>query len=74
MFNDYDYATEKLIKNGIEHRVCNKTTAQINAVDRNGKVQVYYARSGKIRGKEDIKGINNFVRLCKGLKINRERC
>lgn len=71
-FNGWDYATEILTEKGIAHRVCNKTTSQINAVDKNGKVQVFFAKSGRIRGRDDIKGINHFVRLCKGWKIKQK--
>lgn len=65
-----EYAVKLLKENGITFKVCNETTAQINAYFANGKCLTFYAGTGKIQGYKNLRGIHNFVRLCKGEKMN----
>lgn len=62
------YAVKLLKRNGITFKVCNETTGQINCYLANGKCLTFYAGTGKIQGREHLRGINNFVCLCKGGK------
>lgn len=64
------YAVKLLKDNEITFKVCNETTGQINAYFANGKCLTFYVGTGKIQGYENLRGINNFLRLCKGEKIN----
>ena len=63
-------AVKILKENGITFKVCNETTGQINCYFANGKCLTFYAGTGKIQGYVNLRGIQNFVRLCKGEKIN----
>lgn len=63
-------AVKLLKENGITFRVCNEKTAQINCYFESGKILTFYAGTGKIRGYKNLRGIHNFVRLCKGEKLN----
>ena len=64
-----EYAVKLLKENGITFKVCNEQTAQINCYFANGKCLTFYAGTGKIMGYKNLRGIHNFVRLCKGEKI-----
>lgn len=64
------YAMKKLNDNGITYKVCNEATGQINCYFANGKCLTFYAGTGKIQGYKYLRGIGNFVRLCKGEKLN----
>lgn len=65
-----EYAENILKRNGIEYRVCNRTTTQINAYTASGKIHTFYAGTGKIRGYNNARGIHTFLRLCKGQKVS----
>lgn len=65
-----EFAVNLLKENGITFKVCNETTGQINCYFANGKCLTFYAGTGKIQGYKNLRGIHNFVRLCKGEKIN----
>ncbi len=58
------YAIEELARNGITHKVCNETTGQINCY-LNGTTLTFYARTGKIQGYENQRGIKAFIRICR---------
>ena len=64
------YAVQKLTENGITFRVCDERSAQINAYFANGKCLTFYAGTGKIQGYKNLRGIDNFIKLCKGEKMN----
>lgn len=63
-----EFAVKTLRENGITFKVCNETTGQINCYFANGKCLTFYAGTGKIQGYKNLRGIHNFVRLCKGQK------
>ena len=65
-----EYAVKLLKENGITFKVCNETTGQINCYFANGHILTFYAGTGKIQGYKNVRGINSFVKLCKGEKIN----
>ena len=64
------YAVKLLKENKITFKVCNEQTAQINCYIANGKCLTFYAGTGKIQGYKNLRGIHNFLKLCKGEKIN----
>lgn len=64
------YVVHKLTQNGITFKVCNETTGQINSYFANGKCLTFYAGTGKIQGYKNLYGIENFIKLCKGEKMN----
>lgn len=65
-----EYAVKLLKDNDIKFKVCNEQTAQINCYFANGKCLTFYAGTGKIQGYKNLRGIHNFLRLCKGKKIS----
>ncbi len=60
-----EYAVKLLKENGIDFRVCNEATGQINCFVAYGKVLTFYAGTGKIQGYKDRRGIHCFVNMCK---------
>ncbi len=64
-----EYAVKLLKENGITFKVCNETTGQINCYFANGNVLTFYAGTGKIQGYKNLRGIKNFVNLCKYGKL-----
>lgn len=64
------YAVQKLKENGITFKVCDERSAQINAYFANGKHLTFYAGTGKIQGYKNLRGIDAFLKLCKGEKMN----
>ena len=65
-----EYAKKLLSENGITFKVCNEQTGQINCYFANGTIYTFYAGTGKIQGYKNLRGIHNFVRLCKGQKVD----
>lgn len=65
-----EYAVKLLKDNGITFKVCNETTGQINCYFANGNILTFYAGTGKIQGYENLRGIKNFVSLCKKGRVN----
>ncbi len=65
-----EYAVKQLRDNGLTFRVCNEETGQINCYFTNGKCLTFYAGTGKIQGYRNLRGIQKFVRLCKGENLN----
>ena len=65
-----EYAENILKANGIEYKVCNRETAQINAYTADGKTYTFYAGTGKIKGYRNARGIHNFLRICKGQRVS----
>ena len=58
------YAISQLEKAGVEYKVCNQVTGQINAKTVRGKTLTFYAGTGKIAGRNE-RGIANFIRICR---------
>lgn len=65
-----EYAVKLLKENGINFKVCNKTTGQINCYLPSGRCLTFYAGTGKIQGYKNERGIRAFIRLCKGEKLS----
>lgn len=63
------YATKVLADNGITFKVCDERSAQINAYFANGKHLTFYAGTGKIQGYRNLRGIDNFLKLCKSENV-----
>ena len=59
-----EIAEKLLAQNNIYYKVCNISTGQIN-VYIDGKCLTYYANTGKIQGYTNIRGIKEFIKLCK---------
>lgn len=59
-----EYAEELLKQNGIEYKICNASTGQIN-VYIGKKCLTFYAGTGKIQGYTNARGIKAFVSICK---------
>lgn len=66
------YASDQLRQNGIDFKVCNETTSQINCYFESGKIHTFYAGTGKIKGYDNLRGIKAFVKLC--LKEKQKQC
>lgn len=58
------YATEQLERNCISYKICNNTLGQINCYFLNGTVLTFYAGTGKIKGRENQRGIKAFIKIC----------
>lgn len=59
-----EFAENLLRQNGIEYKICNASTGQINVYIRD-KCLTFYASTGKIQGYTYARGINAFVYICK---------
>ena len=59
-----DYAKKLLAENSIEFKVCNEDNAHIQVKADNGKILNFWARTGKIQGKDE-RGIKNFIKFIK---------
>lgn len=57
------YAVQKLTEHGINFKVCDEASAQINAYFDNGNHLTFYAGTGKIQ-KHNERGIEAFIKLC----------
>lgn len=66
-----EYAVKLLKDNGITFKVCNEQTGQINCYFANGNILTFYAGTGKIQGRNDVRGIRSFIMLCKKEITNR---
>lgn len=66
-----EYAVKLLKENGITFKVCNEQTGQINCYFANGNILTFYAGTGKIQGRNDVRGIRSFLMLCKMEVANR---
>lgn len=62
-----NYAKKLLTENKIEFKICNESTAHIQATTDSGELLNFWARTGKIQGKEE-RGIKNFIKILKGEK------
>lgn len=60
-----EYAKELLLANNIEFEVINITTGEIHCRTRQkDELVIYYANTGKIQGRDDIKGPWSLVQYC----------
>ena len=59
-----DYAKKLLAENNVEFKVCNEDNAHIQVKADNGKILNFWARTGKIQGKDE-RGIKNFIKFIK---------
>lgn len=59
-----EFAENLLRQNGIEYKICNALTGQIN-VHIGNKCLTFYAGTGKIKGYTNARGIKAFVSVCK---------
>ena len=60
-----DYAKKLLTENKIAFKVCNEENAHIQVKTISGKVLNFWARTGKIQGRDE-RGIKNFIKFIKG--------
>lgn len=56
------FAEEQFKKNNIEYKIKNTANGHIHAWDRNGKLQQFWAGTGKIMG-SNLRGIHNFINI-----------
>lgn len=59
-----EFAENLLKQNGIEYKICNASTGQINVYIGN-KCLTFYAGTGKIQGYTNARGIEAFVSICR---------
>lgn len=59
-----EFAENLLKQNGIEYKICNASTGQIN-VHIGKKCLTFYAGTGKIQGYTNARGIKAFVSMCR---------
>lgn len=65
-----EFAVKLLTDSGIAFKVCNEETGQINHYSANGNVFTFYAGTGKIKGFKNLRGIHNFIKLCKLQRVD----
>jgi len=64
--NRLDYAISQFEKYNLKYKVCNKTNGHINVWrPSDNKIFSFYARTGKIQGIKNKRGIAEFIKILK---------
>lgn len=65
--NRVNYAIKQLEAHNIEYILKNPTTGHFHCYRKTDDALIqFYAGTGKIQGRSDVKGIHNLIKICQG--------